>query len=302
MKRPIAHISVDLDPVDTHLAGYGLTCAPCDRIYRGSVPRILELLDRVGVKATFFVVARDAEREAFLLREVASRGHEIASHSVTHPIPFATLPAAVIDREVRESRQRLEDAVGHAVVGFRAPGWDVNSAALAAIAAAGYRYDASVLPSPALALGAALRWLLSVGRMRPTKVSNLVGLAFSSRLRYRVGDLWEFPLSVSPWLRAPFTHTLWYLAPRGVCRHIYCAIRRSGGPLCYQFHAADLLDLGIDHADSRMARHPGMRWPLARKAALLEGVLRDIAAEYVVMPYASALDALADAHAPVVAV
>jgi hypothetical protein len=240
------------------------------------------------------VIARDAEREAHLLREAASRGHEIASHSVTHPIPFATLPPAVVAREVRESRQRLEDAVGRAVVGFRAPGWDVNAATLAAIAAAGYRYDASVLPSPALLMGAALRWSLSAGRMRPTALSNVVRAAFSPRLPYRIGDLWEFPLAVSPWLRAPFTHTLWYLAPRGVCRHIYRAIRRSGGPLCYQFHAADLLDLRIDQADDRMARHPGMRWPLARKAALLEGVLRDIAAEYAVIPYAAAIGAGSD--------
>jgi hypothetical protein len=76
-----------------------------------------------------------------------------------------------------------------------------------------------------------------------------------------------------------------------VCRHIYRAIRRSGGPLCYQFHAADLLDLRGDQVDGRMARHPGMRWPLARKDALLEGVLRDIGAEYAVIPYASAIGA-----------
>lgn len=116
----VAHVSVDLDPVDTHLAGYGLACAPCDRIYRTSVPRILDLLDRVGIKATLFVIARDAEREAALLRDAADRGHEIASHSVTHPIPFATLPPDMVARELRESRQRLEDVLGQPVVGFRA--------------------------------------------------------------------------------------------------------------------------------------------------------------------------------------
>lgn len=302
MQKPIAHISVDLDPVDTHLAGYGLTSAPCDRIYRTSVPRILDMLDRVGLKATLFVIARDAEREAAIWRDAARRGHEIASHSVTHPIPFATLPPDVLAGELQESRQRLEDVLGQPVVGFRAPGWDVNKGTLAAIAEAGYRYDASVLPSLALLIGAALRFVLSAGRMRPESVSNAVRLAFAPRLPYRIGDLWEFPVAVSPWLRAPFTHSLWYLAPRLVCRHIYRAIRSSGGQLCYQFHAADLLDLHTDQVDDRMARHPGMRWPVERKAALLEGVLRDIAAEYSVIPYASAIGGVLDvAPRPIVA-
>ncbi len=294
MTRPTAHISVDLDPVDTHLAGYGLEAPRCDRIYRTSVPRIFDVLERVGIKATVFVIARDAEREASLWRDAVRRGHEIGSHSLTHPIPFASLPAARLERELRESRERLEQVTGRAVVGFRAPGWDVDAATLEAIAEAGYRYDASILASPALLPGAIMRFVLSAGRMREISIARTLRMAFRSRRPHRIhGDtgLWEFPVAVSPLLRVPFTHTLWYLAPAGVCRRTYRSIRRSGSPLAYQFHAADLLDLERDGIDPRFGRHPGMRLPLERKTALLEGFLTEIASDYEVRTYGEVVGA-----------
>ncbi|HTO59065.1 MAG TPA: polysaccharide deacetylase family protein, partial [Pseudomonadales bacterium] len=221
MSTAIAHVSVDLDPIDTHLAGYGIASDPCDLIYRVAVPRILDLLDRLGLHATFFVIARDAEREAALWRDAMRRGHEIASHSVTHPIPFATLPRDDLRRELRESRARLEAVIGQPIVGFRAPGWDVDQTTLTEIEAAGYLYDASILPSPAVLAGAVLRWVLSAGRMRSESLVRTMRLAFSRRPPHRLshgGRLLEFPVAVSPFLRVPFTHTLWHLLPAWLCR------------------------------------------------------------------------------------
>lgn len=301
MTRPIAHLSVDLDPIDTHLAGYGIRAPHCDRIYRTAVPRLLDLLDGLHLRATLFVVARDAEREAPLWREAVARGHEIGSHSMSHPIPFATLPPAERLREVGESRRRLEDAVGRPVLGFRAPGWDVDQTTLDAVAGAGYRYDASILPSPALLPGALLRLVLSRGRMRPHALGRSIRLAWSRRLPYRVardGGLREFPLAVSPVLRVPFTHTLWYVAPRAVCWRTYRAIRRSGGPLSYMLHAADLIDLKRDEIDARMARHPGMQLGLDAKLALLKGFLGVLSAEYRIVTYEDAVGSTSGERTP----
>ena len=61
-------------------------------------------------------------------------------------------------------------------------------------------------------------------------------------------------------------------------------------PICYEFHAADLLDFGDDRIDARMARHPGMRQPLARKRAALRSILTRIATERRVVTYRQALD------------
>jgi hypothetical protein len=284
-----AFVSVDIDPIDTHLAGYGFTAPPCDAVYRIAVPRLLDLLDRVDLRATLFVVARDAQSQAPLWREALRRGHEVASHSITHPIPFADLPAAELTRQLVESRQRLEDATGGPVLGFRAPGWDVGRGTLDAIAAAGYRYDASILPTPALLAGAAMRFVLSGGRMRPHGLGRSLRAAWSRRRPYRLrggADLWVFPIAVSPLLRLPFTHTLWYVAPRALCLRTYRAMRRAGTPLSYMLHAADLLSVQRDGVDERMARHPGMQLPLDDKLALLEERLRAIAADFRVATYA----------------
>ncbi|HSP96092.1 MAG TPA: polysaccharide deacetylase family protein [Candidatus Dormibacteraeota bacterium] len=298
--RPTGHVSIDIDPIDTHLAGYWIAAPPCDLVYRTAVPRFLDLVERLGIRATLFVVARDAEAQADLWREAQRRGHEIASHSVTHPIPFASLPPSELARELSESRRRLEDVTGHAVLGFRAPGWDVGRPTLSAIAAAGYRYDASVLPTPALLAGSLLRFVLSAGRKRPHGVGRSLRAAFTSRWPYRLrrgGGLLEFPVAVSPLLRLPFTHTLWYVAPRALCESAYRAIRRSRAPLSYMLHATDFLDLRADAVDGRMARHPGMQLSLSEKLTLLEERLAAIAADYRVRPYGDLLAAAAAAGA-----
>lgn len=48
-------------------------------------PRLLDLLDQHGAKATFFVVGERAERHPELVREIVRRGHEVAHHTHTHP-------------------------------------------------------------------------------------------------------------------------------------------------------------------------------------------------------------------------
>jgi hypothetical protein len=298
MRRVQAYVSVDLDTVDTHLAGYGIARPACDRVYRTSVPRILDLLDEVGVRATLFVIARDAEAEGALWRDAVRRGHEIASHSITHPLPFATLPAATLADELRTSRARLADVTGEAVVGFRAPGWDVAPDTLRAVADAGYHYDASVFPTPALLPGTLLRWALSRGAARELPALRTLRMSFGPRRPYQPlpdAPLWEFPVAVSPVIRLPLVHTLWYLLPAAVCRRVFRSVRRSRAPLSYQFHAADLLDLHGDGVDPRLGRHPGMSVPLARKRELLRSMLADIAAEYEVVPYRDALPGVAPA-------
>lgn len=299
--RPAAFVSIDVDPIDTHLAGYGLSAPPCDLVYRTAVPRFLDLMERLNVRGTLFVLGRDAAAQSGLWRDAQRRGHEIASHSVTHPIPFASLPPRDLTRELHDSRRSLEDSIGRPVLGFRAPGWDVGRSTLAAIAAAGYRYDASVLPTPALIAGAVLRFALSGGRMRPHGIGRSLRAAVSRRRPHRLagaGGLYEFPVAVSPLLRLPFTHTLWYVAPRALCEWSYGSLRRSRTPLSYMLHAVDFLGLERDRVDERMARHPGMQLSLERKLALLEERLCAIAADYTVQPYG---DLFADGASPLAA-
>ena len=72
-------------------------------------PRLLDLLDAYGAKATFFLIGRWAEREPGLVREVVARGHAIGNHTTTHP----TMPlhgAARIRDELQRCRGAIEEA------------------------------------------------------------------------------------------------------------------------------------------------------------------------------------------------
>lgn len=286
-----AVLSCDLDPVDCHLLGYGIADAPrCDAIYRHAVPRLLDLLDELGLRAVFFTVARDAAHQRPLLREIVARGHEVASHSFNHPQPFRSLSAAALQHETESSRAALSDAVGSDVLGFRAPAWDVDERVAAALAAAGYRYDASLFPTPVLALARLVaRWRGSHG---DTPVAGMKSsAAFGPRHPHRFAGcaLIEFPVSVTPWLRLPAYHTVSHLLPTLVFDRILNAALHARTPLSYQFHAADLLDLEHDGVDPRIAVHPGMDLPVERKLGTMRKIFKEIVTLRPVVTYGELL-------------
>lgn len=110
--------------------------------------RILDVLDESGTRGTFFCLGCVAEREPGLIREIAARGHEVASHGESHT-PITRLDARAFLAEARDSRRRLEDLSGQRVLGFRAPSFSVVDRtrwALDALLDAGYRYDSSIFP------------------------------------------------------------------------------------------------------------------------------------------------------------
>lgn len=110
--------------------------------------RILDLLDEAGSTATFFTLGWVARRYPALVKEIASRGHEVASHGMFHQMLNELTPES-FRMDARDSRAILEDASGSSVIGFRAPSYSVNQSTLWAIdvlAESGYEYDSSVFP------------------------------------------------------------------------------------------------------------------------------------------------------------
>ena len=112
------------------------------------VERILGLLADHGSSATFFILGWVARHERELVRMIASAGHEIASHGMTHTM-LGRLGQAQFRKELVESRQLLSDISAQPVVGYRAPTFSVTHEtawALDVLAEAGFRYDSSVFP------------------------------------------------------------------------------------------------------------------------------------------------------------
>lgn len=286
--RPPITVSVDIDPVDLHLVGYGYRDLPPDPLaYRLAIPRLLEIFARAGVRGTFFIVGRDAAGQAGAIAAIAAAGHEIASHSHTHPMAFGRLSGERMRAELADSKAALEAAGGAPVVGFRAPNFDVSPRVVRALVETGYRYDASAYPTPLLF---PVRALLALKSRDPRAVFTLRAWPFTferAPFEWRVGAhaVREYPTTVTPFLRLPFYHTMRYYLPdwRFVARLGWLA--RHGEALSYPLHAVDALGLAEDRVDPRLGRHPGMNWPLQRKLDMLEETLGAIAARFESMTF-----------------
>ena len=110
--------------------------------------RCLDLFDRNGANATFFTLAWVAERDKALIREICSRGHEVASHGLDHTkVHDQTSDEFFADAS--EAKQRLEDISGQAVNGYRAAGFSIDQTtpwAYERLSEAGYLYSSSSHP------------------------------------------------------------------------------------------------------------------------------------------------------------
>ncbi len=110
------------------------------------VPRILALLERHDLKATFFVPGYSAQRYPDVVRAIAEAGHEIAHHSYFHENTVGmseATEAAMLDLGLKA----LRDVAGVRPDGYRAPMWEMNYHTPRLLAQRGFSYDSSLMDS-----------------------------------------------------------------------------------------------------------------------------------------------------------
>ena len=110
------------------------------------VPRILAMLERHGIKSTFFVPGYTAHRYPQVVRSIVEAGHEVAHHSYFHENTVgmdAKTEADMIDLGLRA----LRDVAGVTPAGYRAPMWEMNYHTPGLLADRGFVYDSSLMDS-----------------------------------------------------------------------------------------------------------------------------------------------------------
>ena len=111
---------------------------------RVAVPRILELLRREGIPATWFTPGHTLVTFPETIEAILAGGHELACHGWYHE-DFSELTEnaqrAILDHCVAAVRE----LTGEAPRGHRAPYWSLGPQTLALVAAAGFRYDSSLM-------------------------------------------------------------------------------------------------------------------------------------------------------------
>ena len=139
--------------------------------------RILALLERHQVRATFFVLGWVAETYPQLVREIHDGGHEIGSHGRWHRLIYEQSPAE-FRADVRESKSILENTIGAPVTAHRAASFSITRRSLWALeilAEEGFAVDTSIVPVVHDRYGI------------PDAIPTL------HRIATAAGPLWEFP-------------------------------------------------------------------------------------------------------------
>ena len=111
--------------------------------------KTLDLLDEFKTKATFFVLGWIAEQNPRIVREIVSRGHELASRGFYHR-SLRHLTPEEFREDVRKTNVILEDAAGQKIIGYRAAeklNYEKDAWILDILAEEDFVYDASFLPA-----------------------------------------------------------------------------------------------------------------------------------------------------------
>ena len=125
----------------------------CESRVERNTHLLLDFLDMSGcaanggtsvspLRATFFVLGWVAERLPGLVRQIQATGHEVASHGYNHVL-CNRCSIEELRKDILESRKILEDILGSAVLGYRAPSFSINEQALEILEECGYLYDSS---------------------------------------------------------------------------------------------------------------------------------------------------------------
>ncbi len=117
--------------------------------YEQNTLKTLDLLDESKTKATFFVLGWIAEQNPRLVREIVSRGHEIASRGFYHR-SLRHLTPEEFREDLRKTNRLLEDAGGQKIIGYRAAeklNYEKDEWIFDILAEENFVYDASFLPT-----------------------------------------------------------------------------------------------------------------------------------------------------------
>lgn len=123
-----------------------------------ALDRVLQLLEKGGWKATFFVLGWLAVRYPDEVRRIADSGHEVACHGQEHLLVSAMSPRH-FQADISRAKATLEDVAGQSVKGFRAPRWSMPRAPwpYEVLASSGFEYSSSRLCVPGLGGGSPRR-------------------------------------------------------------------------------------------------------------------------------------------------
>jgi len=237
--------------------------------------RLLDILAEHNTTATFFLLGWVAKRYPSLVRTIHAAGHEVGSHGSMHELVYEQGQERFRDDLIR-AHGELEDLIGSAVFGYRAPGFSITPDtpwAFEEIRGAGFIYDSSVFPASRNHGGL------------PGARTQVNSIALPS------GEhLIEFPITVLTFYKfhIPFSGGGYLrLFPYPFLRYGIQTVNRKGQPACIYLHPRE-----IDPSHPRISMSKRRTFQSYVNLHTTESKLRCLLSEFSCAPLVSVLDDL----------
>jgi hypothetical protein len=299
-KKSIASISLDLDNQWSYMKIHGDEGWDKYPSYLSIfLPYVLDILDELDLKITFFVVGKDTELEDNVkyLRMITERGHEIGNHSYHHESWLQTYSYEKIENEIKQAEEAIEKATGQRATAFRGPGFSWSKDLLRVLQSRGYKFDASTLPT----------YLGPIARMYYFKKSNLTreekkarkelfgkfseGFRKLKPYNWDLGEgkiLMEIPVTTIPVFKFPF-HQSYLLYISSISKKLMKAYLWFAIMMCkttktapsYLLHPLDLI--GGDDIP-QLAFFPGMNMRSEKKLEVFKTAMTMLKQHFDLLP------------------
>jgi hypothetical protein len=299
-RKPLAGISLDLDNQWSYMKIHGDDgWDQYPSYFDIFIPHILNVLDELNLKITFFIVGKDTENDenCKYLRMITDRGHEVGNHSYKHESWLQTYSYEKIENEIISAENAIQRTTGQKPIGFRGPGFSWSKDLLKVLEKQGYKYDASTLPTYLGPLARAYYFAKSDLSKEEKRARKELFGKFSEGFRKLKPYKWdlgegkyinEIPVTTMPVFKLPFH--LSYLIYLGNISmplmkiYLHIAIwlcKMTNTPISFLLHPLDLI--GGDQINE-LAFFPGMDVSSKEKVKVFKIVIETLKKYYTMLP------------------
>jgi len=273
-KKMMACVSLDLDDQWSYMKVHGDAGWEAFPSYLDVViPIVLDVLDELDIKITFFIVGQDAaiDKNRKVLRTIVERGHEVGNHSFHHESWLQSYSKEKIEHEIINAEEAIFEATGQRPKSFRGPGFSWSNDLLMVLKNRNYIFDASLLPTYISPLMRRYYfWKSTLSKEEKESRKELFG-SFKEGFYPLKPFLWEFdnhrelleiPVTTMPVFKLPF-HQSYLLYISNISLGLMKAYLRFAIFMCkitntqpsFLLHPLDLI--GADHVPE-LSFFPGM--------------------------------------------
>jgi peptidoglycan-N-acetylglucosamine deacetylase len=299
-KKLPASISLDLDDQWSYMKVHGDEGWETFPSYlHVFLPVVLNSLDKLDIKITFFIVGQDAaiEKNREVLRSIVERGHEVGNHSFHHESWLKTYSKEKIEAEIERAEEAILTATGKRTNMFRGPGFSWSNDLLEVLQKRNYIFDASILPTYISPLMRQYYfWKSTLSKEEKKSRKELFG-SFKEGFYPLKPYIWKFenrnalleaPVTTMPVFKIPF-HQSYLLYISNISTGLMKMYLRFSIFMCkitktspsYLLHPLDLI--GKDHVPS-LAFFPGMNIKSERKLKIFETAIKILKDNFELLP------------------